>query len=73
MKNNLVKFKNELTVLVNKYSIDNEVNMPDFIISEMLCNILKSIRSSSQDAKHWNTLYETIYDPKSQITLTVDK
>lgn len=38
------EFKKELTILLNKYSIDNKVNLPDFILAETVVNHIKNIR-----------------------------
>ena len=33
-------FQSELTQLINKHSIENTCDMPDFLLAEMLCNFL---------------------------------
>ena len=37
------EFEKELKDLINKYSIENECNMSDFLLAEMLVNIIKGI------------------------------
>jgi len=37
------EFKKELEELINKHSIENECNMPDFLLAEMIVNIIKGI------------------------------
>jgi hypothetical protein len=38
------EFKKELSILLNRYSVDNEVNLPDFILAETVVNYIKNIR-----------------------------
>lgn len=38
--NKLDEFKRELEVLVNKYSLDNDTNTPDYILAEYLYRCL---------------------------------
>lgn len=35
---NLLEFQNELRKLINKYSMENVTNIPDYIIAEYLIN-----------------------------------
>lgn len=35
-------FKNEITQLINKYSIDAEANTPDYILAEYVVDVLSS-------------------------------
>lgn len=36
----MIKFDKELTTLLNKYSVDNDTNTPDFILSRYLLDCL---------------------------------
>ena len=37
------EFEKELTNLINKHSIENIANMPDFLLSKMICEIIEVI------------------------------
>lgn len=37
-------FQKELEILINSYSIDNEVGVPDYILVECLVNCLKNVK-----------------------------
>ena len=45
------KFKKELSDLLNKYSVDNEFDTPDYVLSEMLIKFLEAYAI----AKVWNS------------------
>lgn len=47
MKNELT-FKKDLTSLINKYSLENGSNTPDFVLSEYLVMCLKAFNKSHQ-------------------------
>lgn len=40
-----VEFKSELTVLLNKFSVDNDVGKPDYVLAAYLVNHLKSLQT----------------------------
>lgn len=48
------EFKNELTDLINKHCIENKCDMPDFILAEMLCNLINAIGGSVKDTLDWH-------------------
>ncbi len=50
MKNN---FEKELEQLINKYSMENDSNTPDFILAEYLSNCLKTFNIILQKRAHW--------------------
>ena len=37
------EFEKELTHLINRHSIENEVDMPDFLLARMLCAMIESM------------------------------
>jgi len=37
------QFKKELEVLLNKHSIENKCDMPDFLLAEMITNCIQAI------------------------------
>jgi len=48
------KFEKELTELLNKYSMDNDCNTPDFILSEMIMGMLKVIKHTNKKNSDWH-------------------
>jgi hypothetical protein len=48
-------FKKELAQLINKHSIENKVDMPDFILAEMLCRMIETMGPSIKaNIRWWN-------------------
>ena len=47
-------FKIELEQLINQHSIENYCDMPDFILAEMLCNLIQTIGESSKKNLDWH-------------------
>ena len=48
------KFKKELEELINKHSIENECDMPDFLLAEMIVNIIKGISIQMKTCLDWH-------------------
>jgi len=51
---NIIQFQKELTGLINKHSLENESNIPDFIISQFLIDCLLSFNTSYKSNEKWN-------------------
>jgi len=47
------KFKKELEQLINKYSMENDSNTPDFILAEYLSNCLRTFNTTIQRRESW--------------------
>jgi hypothetical protein len=47
-------FAEELTVLVNKHGIEYLVNMPDFILSGMICRMLEALGPCILETLEWH-------------------
>jgi hypothetical protein len=47
------EFRNELEKLINKHSIEGVVNMPDFILADMICKMLDDIGESVKKRDTW--------------------
>ena len=47
-------FKKELESLINIHSIENECDMPDFLLSEMICNFIKAVGDPIKRNLDWN-------------------
>lgn len=48
------KFKDELRILINNHSIENKCDMPDFILAEMICNIIESAGKCIKKNLDWH-------------------
>lgn len=46
-------FEKELTLLINKYNLDNYSNIPDYIIAKQLVNCFRNIDSLCNDRDRW--------------------
>ena len=64
------KFKKELEQLINRHSIENEVDMPDYLLAELLCNLIKTIGISSKANLDWHGC-DSICHPKLDSQNTV--
>ena len=57
-------FKDELTSLINKYSLENASNTPDFIIAQYLIECLQSYNLAIMLRNKW---YEPITDTDTEM------
>jgi len=47
------EFRKELEILINKYSIENESNTPDFILAEYLITCLSAFNKATEQKSEW--------------------
>ena len=57
-------FNKELEFLLNKHGVDSLCNVPDFMLSEHLCNYLVSLQELNRKVDIW-------YGRVNQVTLNV--
>ena len=60
VRNNLIQneeFIKELSHLVNKHNIDNELNTPDFILAEYVFSCLTVLQNQIRDRENWFGAY----------------
>lgn len=50
----LVKFKKQLTHLINQHSLENMLEMPDFIMADLITNILINLHLSRLHNDNWH-------------------
>ena len=50
---NIIEFEKDLTILINKYSIENGSNTPDFILSRYLVNCLNDYTAAVNSREAW--------------------
>ena len=48
------KFKKELQHLINKYSLEQNSNTPDFILAEYLRECLVAFNNATEASAHWH-------------------
>ena len=53
IERNVSEFLNELTKLLNKYSMENESNTPDFILAQHLINSLHAFETAVNKREGW--------------------
>ena len=47
-------FQIELENLINKHSIENEVDMPDFLLAEMICRFITAVGKPVKETLDWH-------------------
>jgi hypothetical protein len=47
-------FEKELAHLINRHSIENELDMPDFLLARMLCAMIKSMGPTVKATLDWH-------------------
>lgn len=50
----MIEFQRELETLINKHSIEIEMRMPDFLLAEMICDMIKAIKPSLRRTLDWH-------------------
>lgn len=48
-----IQVKEELRVLINRHSLENDSNTPDFLLAEVMLQCLKSYNSVIQNRDKW--------------------
>ena len=59
-------FKNELRDLLNRYSMDNECDMPDFLLAEMLIGFIKATGGPVKKTLDWHGC-DSICHPRKKL------
>ena len=47
-------FQKELEALINKHSIENRVDMPDFLLAEMICRFIDAVGEPVKRTLDWH-------------------
>jgi len=47
-------FKQELTTLLNRHSMENSCDMPDFLMAEMICRFIDAVGSPIKRTLDWH-------------------
>ena len=59
------EFKKELEKLINTHCIENEVDMPDFLLAEMICEFIKTAGKSIKKNLDWHGC-DSVCHPKNK-------
>jgi len=51
-------FNDELKDLINRYSVENHINMPDFILADMICRMIEVMGISIKKNLNWHGLVQ---------------
>jgi hypothetical protein len=51
---NIEKFQMELENLINSHSIEKELDIPDFILAKMICDMLRAIGPNIKKTLDWH-------------------
>lgn len=62
-------FEKELASLINKYSVENLADMPDFILSELICALITTIGTSVKENLDWHGCNSVCHPAKKPATL----
>jgi len=46
--------RSDLSTVMNRYSIDNDLNTPDFILAKYICTCLKAYRTTKNLNEAWH-------------------
>lgn len=65
MLTNLDDFKSDLRNLINSHSVDNDLQIPDYILTEYVLNMICSLKKLHLDVE----CHSGPFDSKSQILL----
>jgi len=64
------EFKKELEQLINTYCVENEVDMPDFLLAEMVCNFIQTVGVSVKKNLDWHGCDSVCHPNKGTEKLT---
>ena len=59
------QFKKKLEGLLNSYSIENECDMPDFLLAEMIVNFIKAVGQPIKKTLDWYDV-DSVCHPKKK-------
>lgn len=67
-KGDMVSFKEGLIRLINKHSIENECDMPDFILAEMVCAFISSCGPAIKKNLDWHGCDSPCHPKRESLT-----
>ena len=66
-----MNFEDKLTLLINQYSLENEWDMPDFIMAKLITNFIKSVGPQMKHNLDWHGV-DSVCHPKDNDTTPSD-
>lgn len=51
--NNLEQFTNELTALINRFNLDNDLETPDYMVADHLVLSMMNLEATIKARSHW--------------------
>lgn len=67
------KFQAELRQLINKHSIENEVDMPDYLLADLLCDFIKTLGTYSKRNLDWHGCDSVCHPKRDNDSITLTK
>lgn len=64
------KFQKELEGLINSHSIENECDVPDFLLAEMIVNFIRAIGNPIKKNLDWHGC-DSVCHPKSNKSMNL--
>lgn len=62
----MVEFKKELEQLINKHSIENRCDIPDYLLAELICNFINVLGHTTKQVLDWHGCDSTVHpSPKN--------
>ena len=58
-------FEKELANLINKYSMENKCDIPDFLLASMICNYIEYVASITKEVLDWHGC-DSVCHPKNK-------
>ncbi len=52
----LTDFERDLAAVLNKYSVDNDLNTPDFILADMVRSFLQGVQRMQTQRANWGQI-----------------
>lgn len=68
----LNSFSKELCTLINKYSIENFCDMPDFMLSKMICDMIKAMGPNIKQTLDWHGCKSVCHSIDEQNTTSLE-
>jgi len=65
-------FEKELTSLINRHSIENVADMPDYLLAEMICRMIRAIGPSVKNTLDWHGCY-IVCPPSPESRLEIEQ
>lgn len=66
------EFEKELTSLINRHSIENKVDMPDFILAGMICRMIEAMGPSVKQTLDWHGC-DSVCHPRKEAAKELDR